>query len=57
MKQDRKKEIERLRSMEKALVREEAIAGGWYNRAKHQVHKSKKDYSRKEKHHSSYGVN
>lgn len=57
MKQTKEKELERLRSMDRALIREQALEGGWYGRAKHQVHKSKKNYSRKEKHPSRYEVN
>ena len=50
-------EIERLRAMDRALIREQAMEGGWYDRAKHQVHKSKKAYNRKEKHKGQYDVN
>lgn len=57
MKQTKEKEIERLRSMERALVREQAIEGGWYGKPKVQVHKTKKNYNRKPKHRQSYDLN
>jgi hypothetical protein len=57
MKQNKAKEIEQLRAMDRALLREQALEGGWYSRPKHQVHKSKKAYSRKDKHPSRYDVN
>nr|WP_298657047.1 hypothetical protein [uncultured Flavobacterium sp.] len=43
--------------MDRALVREQAIEGGWYGKAKVQVHNDKKAYKRKEKHPSRYDVN
>lgn len=57
MKQNREKDLERLRSMDRALLREQAIEGGWYNKPKVQVHKDKKSYSRKPKHPKRYDIN
>jgi len=57
MKQSKAKEIELLRSMDRALIREQAIEGGWDGKSKVQVHKSKKDYNRKPKHRKSYDLN
>lgn len=57
MKQSKAKEIETLRSMDRALVREQAIEGGWYGKAKVQVHKSKKEYKRQQKHRSHWDIN
>mgnify|MGYP000532333790 FL=1 len=57
MKQNKHKQIETLRAMDRALVREQAIEGGWYGKAKVQVHNDKKAYKRKEKHPSRYDVN
>jgi len=57
MKQDKQKEIECLRAMDRALVREQALEGGWYGKTKVQVHKNKKGYSRKEKHPSRNDIN
>lgn len=57
MKQDKQREIECLRAMDRALVREQALEGGWYGKAKVQVHKNKKGYSRKEKHPSRNDIN
>lgn len=51
------KTIERLRSQDRALIREQAIEGGWYGKAKVQPHKNKKDYSRKEKHRTRWDIN
>ena len=51
------KTIERLRSQDRALIREQAMEGGWYGKAKVQIHKNKKDYSRKEKHHNKWDIN
>lgn len=43
-----------LRAMDKALLREQAIEGGFYGKAKVQVHKGAKDYTRREKHRTRY---
>ena len=57
MKANKQKEVETLRAMDRALVREQALEGGWYGKAKVQVHKSPKDYNRKPKHRKGYDVN
>lgn len=57
MNHNKHREIETLRAMDRALVREQAIEGGWYGKAKVQVHTDKKAYKRKQKHKSNYDVN
>ena len=46
-----------LRSQYGALLREQALQGGWYGRAKVQVHRTEKNYSRKKKHKKAYDLN
>jgi hypothetical protein len=45
-----KKERKQIMNFAKAVQRERLIEVGFYNKASSQTHKSKKDYSRKEKH-------
>jgi len=51
------KTIERLRSQDRAFIREQALEGGWYDKPKVQVHKSMKNYTRKPKHRNNNDVN
>jgi len=48
MKDDRT--IERLRSMDRAIMREQMVDSGFFNKPSGQVHRNKKAYNRKAKH-------
>lgn len=49
--------FKRIKAQESAMLREQALEGGWYGRAKVQVHANPKAYKRTPKHRNNQDVN
>lgn len=49
--------LKRIKAQESAMLREQALEGGWYGKAKVQVHTNPKAYRRTPKHKKGYDVN